>query len=191
MINALLDLQSEFGTGDVREMFESVQDRIRAMAIAHEKLYQTENLAVVNVEEYTKTIVDQLLSYHGDLATRVTFRKEIEKISLGIDAAIPLGMILTELVLNCLKHAYPEGSVGEVAVSIRAVGKQEYELIVSDKGVGMTGDVHWTDAKSFGLNLVCALVDQLHGHMEICGIDGTNVRIRFKEVKKSRGGAAM
>ncbi len=187
VINALLDLQSEFGTGDVREMFESVQDRIRAMAIAHEKLYQTENLAFVNVDEYTKTIVDQLFSYHGSLATRVTFRKEIERISLGIDTAIPLGMILTELVLNCLKHAYPEGSAGEVAVSIRTAGKQEYEMIVSDKGVGMTGDVHWRDAKSFGLNLVCALVDQLDGQIEISGVNGTDVRIRFREVKKSRG----
>jgi PAS domain S-box-containing protein len=188
VIDALLHLQSQFGTDEVRKMFESVQDRIRAMAIAHENLYQTENLAVLNVDEYTKALVDQLFSYHGDLATRVTFRKEIERISLGIDTAIPLGMILTELVLNCLKHAYPEGMEGEVAVSVRAVGNQEYELVVSDKGVGMPGDGDRKGAKSFGLDLVCALVDQLHGRMEICGVNGTDVRIRFREVKKSRGG---
>ena len=188
VINALLDLQSQFGTDDVRVMFESVQDRIRAMAIAHEKLYQTENLAALNVDEYTKTLVDQLFGYYGDLATRVTLRKEIERISLGIDTAIPLGMIVTELVLNCLKHAYPEGREGEVAVSVRAVGKQEYELIVSDTGVGMPDDVDWREAKSFGLDLVRALVDQLDGQMEICGVNGTDVRIRFKEVKKSQGG---
>jgi two-component sensor histidine kinase len=74
-----------------------------------------------------------------------------------------------------------------VAVSIRAVGKQEYELIVSDNGVGMPGDVDWGNAKSFGLDLVCALVDQLDGQMEIRGVNGTDVRIRFKEVKKSQG----
>ncbi len=187
VINALLDLQSQFGTGDVREMFDRVQDRIRAMAIAHEKLYQTENLAALNVDDYTKTLVDQLFSYYGDLATRITFRQEIERISLGIDTAIPLGMIVTELVLNCLKHAYPGGREGEVAVSIRAIGKQEYELIVSDKGVGTTGGAEWRHAKSFGLDLVCALVDQLDGRMEICGVNGTDVRIRFKEVKKSQG----
>ena len=100
-------------------------------------------------------------------------------------------MILTELVLNCLKHAYPEGSEGEVAVSVRAVGKQEYELIVSDKGVGMTGDAHWKDAKSFGLNLVCALVDQLDGQMEICGVNGTDVRIRFRKSRRVEGGSDL
>jgi len=188
VINALLDLQSQFGTDDVRVMFESVQDRIRAMAIAYEKLYQTENLAALNVDEYTRTLVDQLFGYYEGLATRVTLRTEIEKISLGIDTAIPLGMIVTELVLNCLKHAYPEGREGEVSVSVRAVGEQEYELIVSDKGVGMPGDADWREAKSFGLDLVCALVDQLDGQMEVHGINGTDVRIRFKEVKKSQGG---
>ncbi len=100
-------------------------------------------------------------------------------------------MIVTELVSNCLKHAYPEGTEGEVAVSVRTVAKQEYELVVSDKGVGIPNDGDRKDAQSFGLDLVCALVDQLDGHIEICGINGTDVRIRFKEVKKSRGGAAI
>jgi len=188
VISALLTLQSQFGADDVREMFESVQDRIRAMAIAHEKLYQTENLAALNVYEYTTSLVDKLFGYHRDLATRITLRTEIERISLGIDTAIPLGMIVTELVSNCLKHAYPEGTEGEVAVSVRSVGKQEYELIVSDKGVGIPDDGDRKDAKSFGLDLVYALVDQLDGHVEICGVNGTDVRIRFREVKKSRGG---
>ena len=84
--------------------------------------------------------MDQLLGSYGDLATQVTLRKEIERISLGIDTAIPVGMIVTELVSNCLKHAYPEGTEGEVAVFVRTVAKQEYELVVSDKGVGMPSD---------------------------------------------------
>ena len=191
VISALLTLQSELGPDGVREMFESVQDRIRAMAIAHEKLYQTENLAALNVDEYTKSLVDKLFGYYRDLATRVTLRTEIERISLGIDTAIPLGMIVTELVSNCLKHAYPEGTAGDVAVSVRAVGKQEYELIVSDKGVGIPDDADRQGAKSFGLELVYALVDQLDGQMEIGGVNGTDVRIRFKEVKKSRGGQRL
>jgi PAS domain S-box-containing protein len=188
VISALLTLQAQFAPDYVRELFESVQDRIRAMAIAHEKMYQTENLSALNVDEYTKSIVDKLFGYHTGLAARVTLRTEIERISLGIDTAIPLGMIVTELVSNCLKHAYPEGTEGDVAVSVRVVGKQEYELVVSDKGVGMSDDGDRKDAKSFGLDLVSALVDQLDGQMEICGVNGTEVRIRFKEVKKSRGG---
>ena len=190
VISALLNLQSQFGTDDVKDMFESVQDRIRAMAIAHEKLYQTENLAALNVDEYTKTLLEQLFGYYSDLAARVTLRTEIERISLGIDTAIPFGMITTELVSNCLKHAYPEGRNGEVAVSVRAVGKQEYELIVSDNGVGIPEDADRKSTKSFGLELVGALVDQLNGRIEICKANGTDVRIRFMEVKKSRGGAA-
>jgi PAS domain S-box-containing protein len=188
VISALLTLQAQFAPDYIREMFESVQDRIRAMAIAHEKMYQTENLSALNVDEYTKSIVDKLFGYYTGLATRVTLRTEIERISLGIDTAIPLGMIVTELVSNCLKHAYPEGTEGDVAVSVRVVGKQEYELVVSDKGVGMSDGADRKDAKSFGLDLVGALVDQLDGQMEIRGVNGTEVRIRFKEVKKSRGG---
>jgi two-component sensor histidine kinase len=76
-----------------------------------------------------------------------------------------------------------------VAVSVRAVGKQDYELIVSDNGVGIPEDADGKSSKSFGLDLVGALVDQLDGRIEIGRVNGTNVRIRFKEVRKSRGGA--
>ena len=101
-------------------------------------------------------------------------------------------MIVTELVSNCLKHAYPEGTEGEVAVSVRNRRKARIRTGSERQGCRNTGAMRTgRTPKSFGLDLVRALVDQLDGHMEICGVNGTDVRIRFKEVKKSRGGAAI
>ncbi len=87
-------------------MFGEVKDRIHAMATAHEKLYESDNLATLDVQDYVGSLLDHLFNSYKSLAAVTSLRKDIENISLGIDTAIPLGMLLTELVSNCLKHAF-------------------------------------------------------------------------------------
>lgn len=184
VIIGLLKLQSRFASEEVREMFSEVKDRVHAMATAHEKLYESDNLATLDVQDYVGSLLDHLFTSYKSLTTVTSLKKDIQNISLGIDTAIPLGMLLTELVSNCLKHAFPEKQRGEVRVRLRCVGEREYELIVGDDGVGIPPSVDFKNPASLGLDLVQAFVRQLNGKTEIIVANGTEVRLRFIEKPK-------
>ena len=108
--------------------------------------------------------------------------KEIQDVSFGLDTAIPVGFIVTELTSNCLKHAFPDGREGEIKVSLRSIGEREFELLVSDNGVGIPGDIDLENPKSLGLDLVGSFVTQLKGSVTIKREDGTKAQVMFKEV---------
>ncbi len=97
---------------------------------------------------------------------------------------VGLGFIVTEIVSNSLKHAFPEGHTGEVILSLRSIGETEYELFIRDNGVGLPPSVDLEHLNSFGLDLVKTFVRQLHGVLEIGRNNGTEVRVRFKELRK-------
>jgi two-component sensor histidine kinase len=107
--------------------------------------------------------------------------KEVEDVSFSLGMAVPLGSLLTELVSNCLKHAFPNRSEGEVRICLRSVGEHDFELVVGDNGIGMPPDVNLGNPKSLGLDLVHAFVEQLNGTMEIRRGDGTEVWVKFRD----------
>ena len=152
-----------------------------SMALAHEKLYQSESLVDLDLREYIDGLVDHLVG-SAYVNTQIQLKKEIDDVSFGIDTAIPVGFILTELVSNCLKHAFPQGGVGEIAISLRSINPQEFELVVSDNGVGTCGEIGPREPVSLGTKLVKAFVDKLKGSLEILSRNGTLVRIKFKEI---------
>ena len=158
--------------------------RIQSMALAHEKLYQSKNLADLNVQEFIGNLVDHLVTDNASLGTSISLKKDIDPVSFGPDTAIPLGFILNELVCNCLKHAFPEGSTGEIRISLRSLGEEEFELLVGDNGIGMPRGLDLHDSPSLGLNLVDLFTTQLKGTTEIKRNDGTEIRIRFKKVHR-------
>lgn len=183
LVNSLLSLPAEYATAKTpREMFEEVKSRIRSMAVAHEILYQSENLACLSVRDYIGNLLYHILSAHGSIGSRVIIDKEIEDVSFGLDTAIPLGFLLTELLSNCFKHAFPEGSEGKINVSLRSVNEHELELMVADNGVGIPESVDWRNPRSMGFELIDTFVEQLDGRIEIDRSQGTEVRIRFKEI---------
>jgi two-component sensor histidine kinase len=113
-------------------------------------------------------------------------KREIEQVSFNLDTAIPLGFLLTELISNCLKHAFPKRSRGEIRLSLRSCGEGEFDLIVADNGVGMPEDIDLDHPRSLGLDLVGVFVTQLQGQIEIRRTGGTEVLIRFKEAARRR-----
>jgi len=181
LVCGLLTLQAEYADETHRRLFEELEARVMSMAVAHEKLYKSESLAHLNVEEYISELIDHLVG-SARLGVSIQLRKEIQGVSFGLDTAIPVGFIVTELVSNCLKHAFPDGREGEISVSLRSTGEKELELVVSDNGVGIPEEIDLANAASLGMDLVNAFVTKLKGRMEIRRDNGTEIRLRFKEV---------
>lgn len=182
IINSFVGLQSESVPDHAqRKAFEELQSRIRSMALAHEFVYQSEDLAAVNVADYVQALVDHLVTSTGILGNPVEFTEDMAGVAFELDTAIPFGFLLTELVSNCLKHAFPHGRGGHVKISLRSIGVWRYELIVSDNGVGIPADISREKPTSLGLQLVNALVRQLNGEMEIQRTEGTDVIVQFME----------
>ena len=149
------------------------------MALIHEKLYRSRNLSKIDFAEYIRTLADNLFrSYRIDWNT-VTLRLEIDNLSLGIDVAIPFGLIINELISNSLKHAFPEGRSGEIYIRFYPVGDNGLELIIGDNGIGLPEDFDFQKTESLGFQLVNILTEQLQGTMEVGKEKGTEFRIKF------------
>jgi PAS domain S-box-containing protein len=181
VMNSLLSLQAGFATDRVhRKMFTDAQTRIRSMALAHDLLYRSERLADIRSDEYIGNLLDYLIASISNVGKVVEIKKELEDLSFSLDTTIPVGFLITELVSNSLKHAFPDRNEGEIRVSLRSVGEQEFELMVKDDGVGIPEHVDLEDPQSLGLELVNTFVEQLKGQIEIVRHAGTEVRTRFK-----------
>jgi two-component sensor histidine kinase len=158
------------------------------MAAAHERLYGSDNLAELNLDEYISSLVDHLSTSTGVSGSGIRVNRDIRNVSFGLDTATPLGFIISELVSNALKHAYPGNVSGEVTVTLRALDAEEFELTVADNGVGIPPEVDINNPKSLGLELLNIFVEQLHGSMMVNRESGTEFRIRFKEMNAAPKG---
>jgi PAS domain S-box-containing protein len=187
VVCGLLTLQAEYATDDAhRKMFEDTETRVRSMALAHEKLYQTEDLASLDAGEYVGGLVDHLVD-SSSLGMPIQLKKEIDDVSFRLDIVIPLGFILTELVSNCLRHAFPKGREGAIRISLRSVAEKEFELVVSDNGVGIPDGIDLQNPVSMGMDLVNTFASQINGDIEIRRDKGTEVRVRFGIENQHRG----
>ncbi|MBU7019374.1 MAG: PAS domain S-box protein [Theionarchaea archaeon] len=182
VVSSLLNLQSEhIKDSQYTEMLKESQNRIRTMALIHEKLYQSENLANIDISEYIISVVHGLIrSYNVD--ERITFSIDVEDIPLSVDAAIPCGLIINELVSNCLKHAFPDKRKGVVTIALRQI-QGTNELVVKDNGVGIPDALDFRNMETLGLDLVVTLAEkQLNGTITLDKTGGTAFSIRFREV---------
>jgi two-component sensor histidine kinase len=193
IISSLLRLQSR-QTNDKKEtdMLKESQNRIRSMALIHERLYQSEDLAHVDFSEYISDLTKELfLSYRAG-TDKIVLRTDIKDASIAIDTAIPCGLIVNELVSNSLKHAFPGGRKGEIQIAFRRIGDLEsgiqhensemFELTVRDNGIGMPEEMDFRNSESLGLRLVSTLSEnQLQGEIQLNRGEGTEFQVRFKE----------
>ncbi|MCK5504154.1 MAG: PAS domain S-box protein, partial [Thermodesulfovibrionia bacterium] len=164
VISSLLKLQAaKVRDEKYKEMFNDSIDRIQSMAFIHEKLYRSEDLSRVDFSAYLKDMVNNMFASYGLSPGRVALKMELEEVSIGIDNAIPLGLIVNELISNSLKHAFPESREGEVRVTLSTDNKNEITLTISDNGAGFPAGLDFSKSESLGLNLVTALTRQIQG----------------------------
>lgn len=179
VISSLLYLQSQYIKDQKSfEIMEESQNRIRSMVLVHEQLYQSEDLSKINFGEYIRKLVADLFRSYGASPDRIVFTLDIEDILLGIDTAIPGGLIIHELVANSLKHAFPGNARGEVSIIFQTEG-DNLRLTVSDNGVGLPKDLDFRNTDSMGLQLVRTLARQLEGTIKIASDGGTEFTVTF------------
>jgi PAS domain S-box-containing protein len=183
VISSLFNLQSRYIKDKKSlEIFRNCQNRVRSMALIHERLYQAEDLAKVDIEEYVQSLISHLFSSYGISPEAISLSTDIKNVFLDIGKAIPCGLIINELVSNSLKHAFPDRKKGEMRISLKPLDKNEIELMVSDNGVGLPKEVDFQNVESLGLHLVTILAkDQLHGTVELDRSSGTKFVIRFRK----------
>ena len=188
VISSLLYLQSK-DINDTRAsaLFKESQSRVRSIALVHEWLYQSENLAQIDFFKYIKNIVNHLIRSYSINQANIKLNLKVKNIKLDIDTAISCGLIITELVTNSLKYAFPDDRKGEVIIRFQSFKDMECELIVGDTGIGFPSDFNLKERKSLGLRLVNELVAQLNGTIDIEVQRGTSFKIKFSAKNKSRG----
>jgi len=181
VISSLISLQTDTVSGpQVREVLGDVRDRVHAMALVHEKLYQTGDLARLNFGDYAASLLQCLWRSHGALAERVRLQLEVSPVALPIEAAVPCGLILNELAGNALKHAFPNGHAGEVRVNLELDSAAEcVSLRVCDNGCGLPPERDWRQSNTLGLRLVQMLTSQLRGTVTTASGPGTHFSVAF------------
>jgi len=182
VISSLLYLQSRrTSDNQIQGVLQDSQNRVKSMALIHEKLYMSQKLARINLAEYTKSLVDYLYHCYDIHLDRISLKLDAEKIVVGADTAIPCGLIINELVSNSLKHAFPEGRSGEIYIKISSEGEQCFKMVVGDDGIGFEADPE--KANTLGLLLVSTLTKQIDGSIKLDRSQGTRFEIAFKELK--------
>ena len=182
VITSLLRLQSRrIQDKEALEMFEDSCNRVRSMALIHEKLYQSEDMARIDFANYIKSLTGQLASTYPARADTVTVNTEIKDVLLDLNTAIPCGLIINELISNSLKHAFPNSSKGEINVVMHMLNNEKVELIVSDTGIGFPKDLDFRNTQSLGMQLLLSLAGQLEGTIELDRSSGTTFTITFRK----------
>jgi PAS domain S-box-containing protein len=196
IISSLLNLQSGYVEDQhTLEILKQCENRVASMALIHEQLYQSHDLAKIEFSEYVKTLTTNLLSSYEIYLDAVAIKIDIDNIFLSVDAAIPCGLIINELVSNSLKYAFSPGKKGEICIGLHvaatpAVPSGEHcgdfvdnnnrlILSISDDGIGFPEDLDFKNTESLGLQIVTALTNQLEGTIELNRNNGTEFEIKF------------
>jgi PAS domain S-box-containing protein len=180
VISSLLSLQSQ--TLQDREAllaFHDSQARIQAMALIHEALYQSSSLAQVHFGDYARRLAGDLLRAQSVQPERIRLTFQTDEVWLSAEQAMPCGLILNELLTNCVKHAFPAGRAGDIRIVVQADATAHVTIAVRDTGVGFPEGIDFRTTASLGMQLVCLLTEQLGGTIALERREGTAVTIRF------------
>jgi PAS domain S-box-containing protein len=162
----------------VKEIMAETQSRVRAMALVHEKLYGSKSLSSIDFADYTRFLATQHLSYYGPGTKKVHLDFVMDEIMVDINTAVPLGLVMNELISNALKHGFPNGKEGTISLRGRDDGNL-ITIVVKDDGIGIPADFDWKNTTSLGMRLIISLVDQLNGTIDMDTGEGTTFRIQI------------
>lgn len=180
MVSSLLNLQAGVVTNpQVLAALEESQKRVEAMALIHQKLYLSDNLAKINFGEYAHSLIQDLFQSYVHPQANLSLRLALADIELPIDAAMAGGLIINELFSNAIKYAFPDNRYGEISVTFADIPSGGYVLTIADNGVGVPQGVDFRTTRSLGLRLVDALVRKLRGSIKLSRLQGTSIQITF------------
>ncbi|MTI88535.1 MAG: hypothetical protein FH748_11255 [Balneolaceae bacterium] len=179
VVSGLLDLQSwQMEDGDAKDAIENSKLRIKTMSTIHEKLYQNDNLADINIHDFVYDLIQNISNSLKAANQNIEVKSNLEVDKLDVNKAIPCGLLLNELISNSYEHAFPNNMTGEIFISIKE-NRNEYHLCVRDNGVGIPRDILSQERTSLGITLIESLTDQIGGTVEFINGEGTIVNITF------------
>ncbi|MBL4657142.1 MAG: hypothetical protein JKX73_04020 [Flavobacteriales bacterium] len=186
VINSLLSIQSSYiDDENVLSVFKKSQDRIKSMSLIHEKMYQSSDLAHIDITEYINLLAGNLISsYSIDKHISLDLQISVEKLS--IDTLIPMGLVINELITNSIKYAFEGRTAGKISVFLGTTEDRNYKLIVSDNGQGIKSGASIDKPSTMGMELVRILVEQIDGTIERRPQKGTSFLIVFKGIGKDK-----
>ncbi|RXR28892.1 tetratricopeptide repeat protein [Flavobacterium piscinae] len=177
IVSSLLALQSaQIDDPNTKEAMTEGQNRVNSISIVHQKLYQGTNLGSIEMKDYFLNLTENILDSFG-AENKVTLNLAMEKLDLDIDTAVPLGLIINELLTNTIKYAFPADNKGTITIKLEKQNDQYLHLVVTDNGIGKSGMTHGT---GFGTQLVSLLTQQLNGTMKEESENGTTHIFDFK-----------
>ena len=180
VISSLIDLQADrLPDPAMRTLFRDTRDRVRSMALVHEKLYQSADLAHTELGAYIRNVMKELFQAHGEVSSRVRLHMELEPVFLPIDMAIPCGLILNELATNSLKHAFVGREQGSIEIQLTSVRNESVRLRFQDDGRGLPPGFDFQSAELLGLRLIRMLSKQLRGELKVHNGSGSTFELSF------------
>ncbi|MRG45211.1 hypothetical protein GFS24_08800 [Chitinophaga sp. SYP-B3965] len=184
IIMNLLEFQSSHLHDDALEAIKNSQSRIFSMSLIHQKLYQTDDAKTIDMVYY----IPELVSYLKDsfnLQHNSRINMDIDHTAFHVTEAVPLGLIINEAVTNSMKHAFKNNRYGEISISLKATGKDQYELIMADNGTGLSEDFDIENVTSLGFQLIKGLSDQLEAQLRIVNENGLKITLSAISVYKA------
>ena len=184
VIISLLNLQaSGVQQPELKEMFDEIKGRIYAMALVHDQLMRTRDLSVIDLNVYVRQLIANLIHSYSGVGSRISTFINISRIELSIDTAVPLGLVLNEIITNSLKYAFPGEREGEISI-IAELRLNELYLKISDDGIGFTSLPEGDDKKTLGTRIIYSVVEgQLDGEITLDSSGGTSYELLLKEIK--------
>ena len=183
LISSLLTLQaSEIDDKEIIAKYKESENRIHTIALIHESLYQSTNISNINFRDYVEILIENIINSFGVNTNKIKTTLELGNYNLGIETAIPLGLIINELVSNSLKHAFNGYDKGEIKIILEKNG-ETYTLTVKDNGIGLPEGFKFIETNSLGILLINTLVNQLEGKLDVEVNGGTCVTITFTELE--------
>jgi two-component sensor histidine kinase len=186
VITSLLRLQARcIDDAQSKLLFTNCQNRIKSMALIHEMLYKSDDISKINFQNYIKKLIFELIVSIKGAEHNIDFKINAPKVSLTLDTAIPLGLLLNEIITNSLKYGILNDSSGLISLEIEKNKNHHFKMLIGDNGVGYSDEIISKTTNSLGLKLIDRLISQLKGSIvKVKNIKGTNYIITFQEIGK-------
>ncbi|MFC5407695.1 histidine kinase dimerization/phosphoacceptor domain -containing protein [Larkinella bovis] len=185
VVMSLLNAQARFLSDNAAlAAIQDSQHRVQAMALIHQKLYQADQVARIDMSAYIQDVIAYLHDSYNPQQT-ITFELDVDRIELDVSQAVPLGLIINEAITNALKYAFPQGRAGRLSLALHQRADRAYELRISDDGVGLPADFDPKQSRSLGMTLMHGFSQQLGGELNLSSGAGLQISLVFKEEQLS------
>ena len=180
LVSYLLYIQSKKVVDErPQDILQDFQNRVKSMAMVHEELSRSHDLAKIDLAEYVKNLTDTLFQFYNVRPDRIALNFDVDKIMIGVDAAVSCGFVMNELISNSIKHAFPGGRKGEINIEFHSEGEKGFRMVIRDNGIGFKKDP--AKSNTLGMQLVSVVVEHIGGSLKLDSSGGTRLEIAFKE----------